>query len=224
MRKTEFCAITPTRGDRPELLKHCRTMMMDQVVKPTKHYIIDYKPLNDECDIIPRIKQGLEMAKNDGFEYAFIIEDDDYYPVNYFLQSPFTNFDFVGIDTTIYYHLQNSKYCFLDHNGRSSLFCTGFKISALDNFVWPVDNYPFLDIALWEYAKEMKKNYWLFAPQNMPIGIKHNIGKSAGSGHNANAKYFNLTDENNRFLLNSIYPPYHKFYINLKNKLQCTPA
>ncbi len=178
----KIAAITPTRGDRPQFVEHCKYLMQAQTRKPDKHYIIDHQPINDDCDLIPRIKKGIELAKADGMDYIFIIEDDDYYNPKYISQEH-CHYDIIGEYTTIYYHLKYGIHT-MHHPGRSSLFCTAFKINALDNFNWPPDNEPFLDLHLWQYATQ-NLNHNLFITTGA-IGIKHGIGKCGGNGHKQN--------------------------------------
>lgn len=182
----KIAAITPTRGDRPEFLEHCKYLMEKQTRKPDKHYIIDYPPESDEVDLIPRIRKGIEMAKADGMDYVAIIEDDDYYPdcyiqalSDYYSDS---NINFFGVINTIYFHLGIEGFRIMRHPHRSSLFTTSFKIDALDNFVWPDDNEPFLDLVIWNYVKENNIPTY-FATISDCIGIKHGYGKCGGNGH-----------------------------------------
>lgn len=217
----KFCAITPTRGDRPQFLEHCKTMIQQQTVKPDKHYIINYRPTSEKIDIANRIITGIEKAKADGFEFVFIIEDDDFYPSNYFENIPFSQFDFVGFETTVYYNIELNKYAILKHPGRSSLFCTGFNINALDGFYWP-KNTPFIDIELWHYALTTNKKIWFNSSVNMPIGIKHGLGLCGGSGHNAQHPMYNNKDMVNMFLKLCVSAESYNFYIKLKEKMLCT--
>lgn len=221
--KLSFCAITPDRGDRPEFLAHCKYQIEHQTVKPGDHFIIDYKPINNEPDLIPRIKSGLYKAKQAGYDIVFIIENDDYYPENYFeeMLKPFETFEnlqAVGIYETIYYHIGTCKYHVHSHPERSSLFCTAFKLSALENFNWPKATEIFLDLALWEHFKD----YTLLRLQNniKPIGIKHGVGFCGGNGHNSNLNYYEMTDKDFRILSMLVRPESLKFYKEQSEKLQ----
>lgn len=173
-----------SRGDRPQFLERCVEQMNNQTVKLHKHYIIDYKPLNDECDLIPRFKKGIELAKADGIDFIFIFEDDDYYPNDYIEKTYKHGFDIIGYSKTIYYHLGLKGIKEMDHKNRSSLFCTAFKINALDSFTYPNDKEPYLDIHLWKYAIKNLKYYLCKEP--VAIGVKHGIGKAGGNGHKTN--------------------------------------
>ena len=156
------------------------------IPKPHKSYFIDYPPTSNSIDIVPRIQKGIEMAKMDGCEMVFILESDDFYPANYF--ESFGNldqYDFVGSEVTLYYNIRNNTYQRFDHKDRSSLFTTGFRISAIDELFWrklPA-NHKFLDIDLWQYAKDHRKRIVLKTNPSA-VGIKgHGLGLCAGKGH-----------------------------------------
>jgi hypothetical protein len=178
----DIATITPNRGqDRPQFLGFCADQLLRLNPKPAKIYMIDDEPMSDQVDIVPRLQAGVAMAKAKGIEYAFIIESDDYYPASY-LSNFSSGYDFYGFSTTIYYNLRNRSFKQQSHPGRSSLFCTGFKISALDGFVWPENNTRFVDIALWNYCRQAKKKAQLLTI-NPTLGIKHGIGLVGGKAH-----------------------------------------
>lgn len=181
----DFAIITPTRGDRPELLNFLRS----RIPAEYEHIIVDYKPFSEDVDLVNRIKHGIELAKQKGFDYVFIAEDDDYYPKDFFDTIHFEDTDFYGFATSHYYNLSNQTYQTFEHIDRSSLFCTGFRISALDRFNWPPANWKFLDIRLWEYANNGYFKIDLHHT-NPCVGIKgHKFGKHAGKGHTMRLKY-----------------------------------
>lgn len=174
-----FCTVTPTRGDRPELLEFCKHQLSRMSVKPDKSYFIDFKPVINGIDLTHRIMEGVDKAKWAGYNEVFIIEDDDYYPADYFERMQLGDNDFIGDPNTLYYHIKHNGHTLTSHRGRASLFTTGFKISALTGFKWP-DKY--LDVKLWNHAamKSLKRK-WV---DSGAIGIKHSIGMAAGNGHN----------------------------------------
>jgi hypothetical protein len=53
-------------------------------VKPDAVFHINHRPETERVDLIARVKRGIAQAKAEGFEYVFIIENDDYYPPFYF--------------------------------------------------------------------------------------------------------------------------------------------
>lgn len=212
---TPFATITPTRGDRDNLL----SFTLKRVLHQANYQItVLYPPVSDAIDIVPRIKKGIEMAKRNGYDFVFIVEDDDYYPDGFFNSwGELDNLDFVGFSDTIYYNLKNRTYQTFEHDGntgvpRSSLFCTGFRISALENFNWPNDNWPFLDIRLWEFANRYDKRISLLKG-NTALGIKgHGQGKAAGKGHSMLMKH---SDNDYSFLKSRVDNEAFEFYTGL---------
>lgn len=191
----DFCVIIPDRGDRPQFTEFCLHQLERMTLKPKEIYHIDYKPRLGLKDITQRVRYGVEQAKRDEIDVCFIVENDDFYPADYFERMSFDG-DFVGTTRSIYYHIFNNTYEHLEHRERSSLFNTGFRISALKDFRWPNDDVPFLDIRLWRHAKRyFKKVKWLHEP--VGVGIKHGIGMAGGSGHR---RTFKRQDKDKTFL------------------------
>ncbi len=206
--KEPFAVITPSRGkERSQLLNFCVKQVNHMNVSPLKHYIINHPPESDQCDIIPRLKAGIEYAKADGIDLVFIVEDDDYYPSDYFDKIPFEA-DFIGELETIYYNLRNNTYQVFDHRNRSSLFTTGFRISALEGFKWPDDHYRNVDVALWA-ANQRKRIAWR---KTSAIGIKHGIGMAGGSFHDKRMKN---VDKDWEWLQEHVSPEAYGFYKTL---------
>lgn len=174
-----FATITPSRGDRPQFLEFAKHQLSRMTVKPDKSYFIDYKPKSEDVDLVERIQEGIRQAQADGFNDVYILEDDDAYLPNHFEKMQLGNFDFIGEEKTTYYNLRNRTWQTMSHPGRSSLFITGFKISALKDFNWPNRTERFLDISLWSHAKKKKRKF----VESRAIGIKHNLGLCGGKGH-----------------------------------------
>lgn len=206
----DYCTITPTRGDRPQLLAFCKHQL-DRMSEGRPSFVIDYKPKSVDADLVPRIKVGLEMAKKEECEYVFIVEDDDYYPSDY-LRSKVLDFDFFGYRSTTYYNLRNNTYATYQHRDRSSLFCTGFKVAALDRFTWPSDHSVFLDLEIWDYAIRNRKKI-ILEDINPCVGIKHNLGKTGGKAHRWE---MNNWDKDRRRLSQMVDQEAFEFYKSLK--------
>ncbi len=173
--------ITPTRGDRPELLEHCRKQVMNFTTCYQAHGVIDYKPKTYKPDLTDRIKSGYEKALQYGYDWVVIVEDDDFYPADY-LHKVLLNADrsdFIGCEHSFYYNLKNRTWDKLIHKGRSSLYTTAFRVSAMKNFAWHRADDVFLDINLWHYAKRFRRTFI----DAGAIGIKHGIGLTGGKGH-----------------------------------------
>lgn len=176
-----FAAIIPNRNDRPQFYEHCIDQLARMTLKPTYTFAISYPPQSQEMDLVERIRCGIQQAEDHEIDLVFVVENDDSYPANYFEQfEPFFNeFDFFGDDQTTYYHLKNKTYKTWHHPHRSSLFTTGFKISALHGFNWPRDNERFLDIKIWKFAEGKKVKFI----DTGAVGVKHGLGLCGGKGH-----------------------------------------
>jgi hypothetical protein len=183
-----FATITPTRNDRPEFDAFCRHQLERMETKPTKSYFIDYAPTGPGFDLISRVREGIRRAQADGIDLVFIVEDDDFYPKDYFNNIPDSYF--IGDRKTTYYNLKNRTYQDWDHPRRASLFTTGFRISAMIDFEWPSDEDQFLDISLWRYAVNNHKQ--MAFRETGAIGIKHGLGLCGGKGHIQRNKYLDL--------------------------------
>ena len=200
-----ICLITPDRNDRTAFLEHCKWQMERQTLRAGHHFIINNPAIEGVVDIVPRIRKGIAEAKKSGSEYCLIIENDDYYPDDY-IENIIKYFSrgtsMVGIDHTTLYSLQYQAIRSSIHPGRASLFCTAFKISGLDNYVWPEDTLLYFDRHIWKH--HCKKEFAFF--QNPPIGIKHGVGFCPGNFHNgiSNGKPMrNFVDDRNMDWLKS---------------------
>lgn len=209
---TDFAIIIPDRGDRPKLTTFCLEQVGRMTVKPKATYLVNDEPITQTKDIVWRVKLGIQRAKADGFDYVYIIENDDYYPPDYFEQMDFMGNDFVGTNQTIYYHVGNSRYQLLTHPQRSSLCFTGFRISKMDDFRWPSDDTTFLDIRLWNYTRRIRSAKRLI-PHPIGVGIKHNVGMLGGAGH---TKPLEHTDPQRDYLRSLVDDKAFKFYESLK--------
>ncbi len=210
-----FVTITPTRNDRPQLLAFCKRQLDRMEIKPAQSYFIDYEPKSKEFDLVERIKIGVQAAIDAGHEYAFILENDDFYSARYFnaFSKPMADgVDFLGTTETIYYNLVNRTWQKFQHPGRSSLFCTGFKLSALQKFKWPKHDTVMLDLYLWGYSRMLKGSTKYFHNETIALGIKHGIGVCGGKGHTMKLKH---TDQHHAFLKSHTDLEAFKFYESL---------
>lgn len=209
-----YCSITPNRGgERNTLLQFCCEQIKDMGINAS--YIMNDPPKSNKPDLIPRVKSGIELAKRDGFEWVFIIESDDAYPADYAQRYiPFMDsFDFIGDPWTTYYRLDTRRWETEHHHGRASLFTTAFRISALDDFRWPADDYVFLDIPLWKHARKYRRKF----VKSGAVGIKgHGQGIVGGKGHRQKLRHEDI-------LLNDfkqmVSPKHLEFYQGLMKGL-----
>jgi hypothetical protein len=180
----DICTLTVDRGDRKPFFDFCILQLKEMGLNGSDSIFVDFPPTSHEFDLVKRFRLGVERAKEKGFDYVCVVESDDMYPDSY-VEIMFHNLlgnDFVGFTDTIYYNIRNRTWMTQSHPGRSSLFCTGFRVSALDDFRWPADHYLFLDIRLWEHARDTRKKVKLMSG-NPCIGIKHNVGLCGGKAH-----------------------------------------
>lgn len=184
----QFAIIVPDRGDRPKLREWCEHQI-NQFHSDGHMFTVyvDFATVNSKHDLIARIYQGVNVSKERGVDFVFIVENDDFYPKDYLnkMDDP-EGFDFIGCEHSYYYNLRNLTWQRFDHAHRSSLFNTGFRISAMDGFPWQNlmrQNTPFLDIEIWKWARKSKRRKVKFVESTGSIGIKHGIGLCGGKGH-----------------------------------------
>jgi hypothetical protein len=195
------------------MLEFCKKQVSQLLIQPAQHYIIDAPPVTSSIDISERVCEGMYRAKDKGIDLCFILEDDDGYPADYINRFGDTSkHDFFGCEQTTYYHLANRTWQTFIHPGRSSLFLTGFRVSALKGFVFPKRD-PFLDIKIWQHAEKFKRNLTKFIPSSGAVGIKgHNQGLTAGKGHKI---IMQNCDPGFDWLQNNVSEEAYKFYMTL---------
>ena len=159
------------------------------------------------------------MALRDGFESCLIIENDDYYPDDYVARmSEYLHQSLmVGIDQTVFYNIQQPSYRRLFHVGRSSLFCTGVNMKAIEDYEWPDNSLLYFDIHLWKHT--CWKVFQAFT--HGPVGIKHGTGFCPGNFHNGivNGKPAKgmIDDRDYHWLKSQVRAESFEFYTNLKS-------
>lgn len=184
----QFAIIVPDRGDRTQLREWCEHQVKQFHAEGHMFTVyVDFVPVNSRHDLIARIYQGIDVVKSKGIDLVFIVENDDFYPKDYLskMGNP-EDFDFIGCEHSYYYNLSNLTWQRFDHSHRSSLFNTGFRISAMDGFPWERlirQNDVFLDIEIWKWARKRNRRKIKFVESTGSIGIKHGIGLCGGKGH-----------------------------------------
>lgn len=208
--------LTPDRGDRPELLKHCKEQVLR--MHPSgllgHHWIISHTPPTDRPDLTDRIKKGCHWIDSnvDIGDWAFIIENDDFYPADYLnaFSPHLKDYDFIGSDRTIYYNIRNRTWEETHHPNHSSLFCTAFRVSAMSGFKWHQAHPVFLDLDIWKYAKRFRRKFI----DTGAIGIKgHGQGLCGGKGH---VQTFPNKDADMSWLQSRVDKESFEFYSKLK--------
>ncbi len=188
----KIATLTIDRGDRPKMIEQCKRLIKRQTRKPDLEIYVIEPSTSKAIDIVPRFRSGWLEAKKNNIDVIVVIESDDWYSKEYlnfieviFHPSP-TILDALGASKSIYYNICNQTYQIHDHPNRASLYTTSFKVSALNDFRWPKDDYKFLDIPLWKHFKI--KDLFRDPVIDRTVGIKHNEGIRAGIGHKATMK------------------------------------
>lgn len=193
--------------------------MQRMTLPPDEHVVVDFQPKNGNKDLHSRLIAGIKIATEHGHDFCFVIEDDDFYPEDYFvrMQAIKPGWDFIGDDSTTYYHLANNGFQTEHHRDRASLFTTGFRLSALDGFDWNRlhPNKVFIDISLWEHAKRKRKRR-VFVDSGA-VGIKHGMGLTGGIGHRQRYRTF---DTNWKVLASKVDSESLEFYKAMHAKLK----
>lgn len=207
-----IAAITTTRGDRPQFLEHCK-YLVSNMHGIDDHIIIDRPPHNNQPDLTQRVKEGVEEAKRRGHTWIFVIEDDDFFPVDHVLRvwNYLDKSDFIGCEFTYYFNLRNRTWERTKHPNHSSLFCTAFRVSAMDTFKWHLADKVFLDRDLWRFAKRFRRSFI----ESTAIGIKHGIGLCGGRGH---VQKMPNKDPDLKWLKSKVSPESFEFYSKLELK------
>lgn len=208
----KLAALIPDRGDRPEFIEHClnqvEKMGFDEVIH------VNYKPVSADFDLKDRIYKGYKIAVEKKVEWVFVIENDDFYPSDYLSKfRPYLdNCEFIGDETTIYYHLKSRLYKQMIHRRRSSLFTTAFKVSAMATFNWKAAKMVYFDMDLWKFAQKKKKVFI----ETGAIGLKHSQGLCGGIGHKMKA---GIKDDNMNWLQLQVSPESFEFYKSISERL-----
>lgn len=215
----KFALVIPTRGDRPQFIEQCKSLIARQTLQPTEVLWMDYKPESNRKDITQRYRRGVELATKKGYQFVVFWEDDDWYHPKYLewligeWQKKGRPNSF-GVGETYYYHHAMGGLLHYHHPKRSSAFCMIMKLPVRMN--WPNDNQPFLDMHI--YKSMGTKTIMFPKDQIYAIGIKHGIGLSGGGGHRAVHKY-KISPKENRDWFYSHIGEDIKFYDNLKPKM-----
>jgi glycosyltransferase involved in cell wall biosynthesis len=187
-----FAIVIPTRKDRPKFIEQCKKLIRRQTLQPKEVIWVDYAPTSNHKDITQRYRKGVEDATKKGYDFVVFWEDDDWYHPRYleWLVGEWEKKNkpnFFGVGETYYYHLLAGKSHHMQHNGRTSAFCTLVKLPW--RIVWPADNYAFLDMHISKHSQVITINFP--KEQVYAIGIKHGTGLTGGGGHNTSFPYNN---------------------------------
>lgn len=209
-----IATLTPTR-DRAKLFEFCKEQIYLQTIQVDNKYFMLFDPSDSQPDITKRIRTGYELAKKDGMDWVIILEDDDSYRTDHIERYArfMDRYDFIGDQNSLYYNIKTKRWRVFAHPRRASLFTTAFRVSAMDKFKWPPDNTVFLDIKIWQYAK----NYRCKFIDSGAVGIKgHGFGRHGGKGHTMELKH---EDPSGDFLKSKVSSRHFEFYNELMERL-----
>lgn len=200
--------------ERKNFLQNLLNRLKLQTRKPDKLFLLD-EPCGKEFDISKRFREGLEKAFINQCDLVLLMEDDDYYPLTYIEEMEKAWIEsgkpvLIGADPTTYYHIGRNEWKEFRGKQHASAFCTGISKDA-DIYVNP-DQDPFFDLALWR-----KNSGALVRLENMPLGIKHGVGKCGGSFHDKGR--YEKTDKDLAFLKSKVDEDSFTFYTEKKWKI-----
>lgn len=201
--------VIPTMGNRPTFLNFVLDRMAHQTRKVDVLVIENKK--KPYIDIVEKYQRGLNNLFNDGCDIAFLVEDDDFYPLNYIesMVSQWVNIGkplVMGLNETIYYHLLSRKYKVFDNKRHCAAFTTLVSRDAKFNYICDPES-PHFDIELY------KANDHLFTSiDQIPIGIKHGLGNVGGRFHDSGL--FNETDNELNYFKSIFDRDAQEFYLN----------
>lgn len=218
--------IIPDRGDRPEFMKNCERMILNQTIHNDKSvhvevYQVNYPAKSDKCDITQRYRVGYESEVMKDRDVIFFIENDDWYSpiyMEYMLNEWIKHGkpDLFGHNYTINYNLLLKKYFTMRHVDRASAM--NMMIRGGMNFQWPLGHDPYTDQWLWlrncgiHFKKTFEPN------QVICVSMKHGIGKTGGWYHtNELHRYIN---DDNGFLDLHLDEESRKFYESVHEQLK----
>lgn len=194
-----IAVLIPTRGNRPELLQNCLRMVNAQTIKPDHIELVDQLPENESCDITFRYRTGYDKLRNQNFDVIFLMEDDDFYTVDY-IENMLDAWkkhgqpEIFGTNYTIYYHIRLFSWFTFYHDVRSSAMSTMIKPDL--KITWPADSEPYTDIHLWQQLKGV-----VFKPEkHICLGIKHGTTITGGESHINRLHRYNNNDDSKSFL------------------------
>ena len=137
----KVACITPTRGDRPEFLRHCRWLMREQSMEHG-HIVVSGDPGPGKFDLGDKLRMGLTSARDCGFDLALVIEDDDWYGPRYVEESA-AHWEqagrpaLIGITAAKTYHIGRNEYMAWGYPQMSALANMGFALDErLDSLFW----------------------------------------------------------------------------------------
>ena len=215
----KIAALIPTRGNRPEFLANCLRQLNAQTRRPDHIEVVDDPPQTNYADITWRYRTGYERLRGKGFDVILLIEDDDFYSLDY-IETMLAAWEaqgrpnLFGTRYTIYYHIMLQKYFTFFHDDRASAMNTMIKPDM--DVKWCHDEDPFTDAWLWQQPELDRK---LFMPKkHIAIGIKHGLTMTGGKSHVD--RYNRYKDEDNGLLRATLDDESYNFFFSIGERMR----
>ena len=198
-------------GARPEAFARCEEYIKRQTYKGPLEWIVvdDYQEKPTKCTLPcqtyikgpkpwrpgintqrPNLDAALPYIHGD---FIFPIEDDDWYSPN-FLEQYLTllrSYSIVGEGNAVYYNIRERSWRNWSNYNHCSLCQTGFRKEHLPRFEEAINSGElFIDCVLWRIFRDHKLKPFLFANQDLLVGIKGMPGRfGIGAGHTPDTSY-----------------------------------
>jgi len=167
------------RGDRPHLTAW--------VKKRFKKYEIIHPDFEPELgkDIAKRLRIGCQEA---GDDFVYIIENDDYYPLDYIEKleavRAMTRADWIGDTKPYYYHIRSRTWQHYPKMGVSGLWNMGFHTRIMKEIKWLNDGHISMDSWISKKAIRSPNIIAIEYTDHGGLGIKgHGIGMTGSIAH-----------------------------------------
>ena len=191
--------VIPYRLDRPLFLENLHRMIKAQTLQPEIVCVVDYEPISNDMDITPRYRKGYDELRGKKVDLIAFMEVDDYYSPNYleFMANQWIlngKPDILGLNHTIYYHINTFEHFTMNHLTRSSAMNT--VINPDLDIKWGHDNDPYTDVWLWN----LLKGIIITTETEICLGIKHGVGLCGGQNHTDKMERYINKDYDKSFL------------------------
>lgn len=219
----KIISVTPTRGDRPVMLKNMMRMMSKQTLGLYGMVVVDDAP-NVPLDLTYRYRTGITrgLSEYPDTDLIAFIEDDDWYDPAYLETYANAWVEagkplLIGQAYTHYYHLGLRAIHHQVHPNRSSAFTTFASPEIFKQIRWPDDQYSFLDLEIWKQFSGKT----ISTGRPLAVGIKgHDEGKVFGGiGHNSKwSAYGKWKDPDMEWFRSTVDPESFDFYKKISDE------
>ena len=170
-------ALIPTMGDRQSI-----SFTFKRAVEMGVEWIVCINKKSPTVDLWNKYLDGLNVLFNINCDVVLLLEDDDYYPVQY-LQEMIEQWEkngrpsLLGLQQAMYYHIYANKYHIFNNQNHCAAFCT---LVSKEAKLPPLNESPHFDVELWRINDGK-----MVSITHQPVGVKHGNGMVGGKFHNA---------------------------------------